>query len=150
MFFTYSTSIFAPSSPFFHTSFVILLCRLSSPVFLHCHMMCSSVSFALQNGQSRSGVPSILLRCVALLASQCHFANLCSSFFLSLHSPSSSQLLCQLLAISVLIHLLKSSGGYFSSFEIDSSRARFASALASSFPVIPACPGTQHSVTLPL
>jgi hypothetical protein len=31
-------------------------------------------------------------------------------------------------------------------FRIDSSRARFASSSACSFPVIPACPGTQHSV----
>jgi hypothetical protein len=38
-----------------------------------------------------------------------------------------SHLLCRLPAISVLIHPLKSSGGYFSSFGIDSLRARLAS-----------------------
>jgi hypothetical protein len=38
---------------------------------------------------------------------------------------------------------------YFSSFGIDFKRARFASSPASSFPVIPTCPGTQHSVTFP-
>jgi hypothetical protein len=58
-------------------------------------------------------------------------------------------LICWLPVISVLIHPLKSSRGYFSSFGIDSSRTRFASSSASSFPVIPACLGTQHSVTFP-
>jgi hypothetical protein len=37
MFFTYSSSIFAPPSTFSHASFVILLFRLSSSVSLHCH-----------------------------------------------------------------------------------------------------------------
>jgi hypothetical protein len=50
---------------FFPYFFVILLFRLSFFVSLHCHRMCSSVSCALQNGQSGSRVPSILLRCVA-------------------------------------------------------------------------------------
>jgi hypothetical protein len=45
---------FASSSLFSHTSFVILCFRLSSFVYLQCHRMCSSVSFALQNGHSGS------------------------------------------------------------------------------------------------
>jgi hypothetical protein len=68
-------------------------------------------------------------------------------FFSFITFSPSSHLLCWLPAISVLIHPLKSSAGYFLSFKIGSSRVRFASSSASSFPVIPACPGTQHSVT---
>jgi hypothetical protein len=71
-------------------------------------------------------------------------------FFLSFITLSPfSYLICWLPPISVLIYPLKSSGGYFSSFEIDSSIAHFASSSTFSFPVIAACPGTQHSVTFP-
>jgi hypothetical protein len=150
MFFTYSTSIFAPS-PFSHTSFVILLFCLSSSVSLHCHRMCSIVSFVLQNRQSGSEAPSISFRCVAcgptvtssqsgycaFSAFQCHFVFLSFIAF----SPS-SQLLCRLPVILILVNPLESSGGYFLSFEIDSSRVRLASSSASftsSFSVILAC-----------
>jgi hypothetical protein len=56
-------------------------------------------------------------------------------FFLSFVAfPRSSHLLlCRLPAISILIYPLKSSGGYFSLFGIDSSSARFASSSTSSF-----------------
>jgi hypothetical protein len=45
--------------PTFFCSLIPYFFRLSSSVSLHCHRMCSSVSFALQIGQSGSGIPSI-------------------------------------------------------------------------------------------
>jgi hypothetical protein len=73
--------------------------RFSYSALLHCHKMCSSVSFC---AAKRAGfLPfcnGVWAYCNEYLiglpppdrafsASQCHFANPCSSFSLSLHSP---------------------------------------------------------------
>jgi hypothetical protein len=95
-----------------------ILLSLHYSVSLHYHRMLSSVSFGLQDGQSRSGFLSfcygVWLYCKqfsiwlpppdrAFTAYQCHFANLCSFFlFHSINFPP----FCRLLAIYVLIHPL--------------------------------------------
>jgi hypothetical protein len=112
-------------------SFVKLLFRLSSSVFLHCHRMCSSVSAAKRTVWVQGSFNFVTVCGPTVNSSQSGYRHLIAPFQpLSVILPTHVLLslfhyiLC---AISVLIHLLKSSGWYFSSFEIDSSRARFAS-----------------------
>jgi hypothetical protein len=121
MFFIYSTIIFAPFSLFSHITFVILLFGLSFSVSLRC--------------ETGSLGPGYLPLCYGMWP-------YCHQFPILLPPPDRAFSVSQ-------CHSLKSSGGYFSSFGIDSSRARFASSSAFSFAVIRACPGTQHSVTFP-
>jgi hypothetical protein len=150
MFFTYSTSIFTLSSHFSHSSFDLLLFRL---FFLCFFALPQDVFFCEFCAWKRgSGVLTILLWYVALpppdltfSATQCHSANPCSSFCLSLHSLPLPTFFCRLPTIFVLIHPLKSSGGYFLSFGIDFASVRFAFSSAYLFPVIPAFPGNISS-----
>jgi hypothetical protein len=101
---------------------------------------CDPTVTSFQSGYRHLLAPFQLLSVILpshVLLSLCHYI------------PSYSHLLCQLPAISIFFHPLKSSGGYFSSFEIDFSTARFDFSSASLFSVFPVCSGTQHRVIFP-